>query len=101
MALGVTFVALPAIVTGEVDVIPAERGDGCDEGVIDWPVPAQSGDRALEVDGVPEYDGGGHQIEAAGPASLIFKRPTSDFAEAVKEDGAREGGARLAFVESG
>ncbi len=38
---------LPAIVAGEVDVIPAERGDGRDEGIIDLPFPAQSVDRAL------------------------------------------------------
>jgi hypothetical protein len=74
LALGDPFVALPAIVAREVDVIPAERGDGRDEGVVDWPVPAQSGDRAFEVDGVPEHDGGGNQIEAAGPVALIFKR---------------------------
>ena len=64
-------------------------------------VPAQSGDRAFEVDGVPEHDGRGNQIEAAGPVALIFKRPISDLAEAMKKDGAREGVSRLAFVESG
>jgi integrase len=46
-------------------------------------------------------DGRGNQIEAAGPVALIFKRPISDLAEAMKKDGAREGVSRLAFVESG
>jgi hypothetical protein len=91
LALGDPFVALPAIVAGEVDVIPAERGDGRDEGIVDLLVPAQSGDRAFEADGVPEHDGRGDQIEAAGPVALIFKRPITDLTEAVKEDRTREG----------
>ena len=45
-------------------------------------VPARSGDRAFEVDGVPEHDGRGNQIEAAGPVALIFKRPISDLTTA-------------------
>jgi hypothetical protein len=102
LALGNPFVALPAIIAREVDVIPSERGDGREEeGTVDWPVPAQSGDRAFEIDGVPEHDGRGNQIEAAGPVALIFKRPIPDLAEAVKQDGASEGVARIAFVESG
>jgi hypothetical protein len=40
-------------------------------------VPAQSGDRACEIDGVPEHDGRGDQIDA-GPVALIFKRPISE-----------------------
>jgi hypothetical protein len=100
LAFGDPFVALPAIVAREVvDVIPAQRGDGRDEGVVDWPVPAQSGDRAFEVDGVPEDDGGGDQIEAAGPVALIFKRPIADLAEAVKKDGARVGVEKFPFLE--
>jgi hypothetical protein len=71
LALGDPFVALPAIIAGQVDVIPSERGDGREEGILDWLVPAQSGDRAFEIDGVPEHDSGGDQIEAAGPVALI------------------------------
>jgi hypothetical protein len=85
LALGEPFVALRAIVAREVDVIPAERGDGRDEGIVDLLVPAQSGDRAFEIDGVPEHDRSGDQIEAAGPVALIFKRSIPDLAEAVND----------------
>ena len=66
-------------------MIPAERGDGRDEGIVDLLVPAQSGDRAFEIDGVPEHDRSGDQIEAPGPVALIFKRSIPDLAEAVND----------------
>ena len=72
-------------------MIPSERSDGRNQGIVDWPVAAQSGDRAFEIDGVSEHDGSGNQIEAAGPVALIFKRPITDLTEAVKEDRTREG----------
>jgi hypothetical protein len=41
LALGDPFVALPAIIAREVDVLPAERGEGRDQGFVDL-LPAQN-----------------------------------------------------------
>jgi len=57
LALGDPFVALPPVIAGEVHMIPTQRGDIRESGIVDLTVPAQSGDRAFEIDGVPEHDG--------------------------------------------
>jgi hypothetical protein len=72
--LGDPFVALPPVIAGEVDVIPAQRGNVREEGIVDLPVPPKGGDRAFEIDGVPEHDGRGDQIESAGPDCVDFRR---------------------------
>lgn len=46
---------------------------------------AQRVDGAGEIDGVPENDGGDHEIEAGSPVALVFESPIRDFAEPMKE----------------
>ena len=58
-------------------------------------------DGATEIDGVPEDNGGDGEIEAGGAVALVFEGPVADFAEAMKEHGARQRVPRFAFVEAG
>lgn len=48
------------------------------------------GDGAIEVDGVPQDDGRGQQIEATCPAGLGFSGSIAQFTEAVMKDRARD-----------
>ena len=43
---------------------------------------------SFQVDGVPQDDGGHHQVESAGPVVLILKAPIPHFSQAVEEHGA-------------
>src|SRR5215218_211259 len=61
----------PEVVAGEVDVLPAERRDVCEQRVgYLLATAAQDIERAAEVDCVPERDGGGDEGEAAGAVLL-------------------------------
>ncbi len=83
-------------------MLPAERSDVGEKLVgNDFAARTQFVDGAGEIDGVPENDGGDGEIEAGGAIALIFESPVADFAEAVKEHGAREGIACFALVEPG
>ena len=67
----------------------------------DFATRAQFVDGATEIDGIPEDDGGDGEIETGGAVALILEGPIADFAEAVKEYGARERIARLTLIETG
>jgi hypothetical protein len=56
---------------------------------------------AAEINDVPKDDGGDGEIEARGAVALVFASPIADFPEAMEEDGASDGIARLALVEAG
>ena len=56
------------------------------------------GDGAIEVDGVPQDDGRGQQIEATCPAGLGFSGSIAQFTEAVMKDRAREIVAAFSLV---
>ena len=60
---------------------------------------AQSGDRAVQIEGVPQDDGGDEEVEAGSAMLLVFEGAVADFAETMQEDGARQAVARLALVE--
>src|SRR6516164_4662273 len=81
-------------------MLPSER---CDMGKKlagnDFAARAQPVDGKSEIDGVPKDDGGDGEIETGGAVALVFESPVTDFAEAMKEHGAREGVARFALVE--
>ena len=42
--------------------------------------------RALQVDCVPEHDGGDHEIQAAGAMPLVLVRAIPQFAQPVEKD---------------
>jgi hypothetical protein len=49
----------------------------------------------------PQHDSGRHQVEAAGPVTLLLKTAVADFAQTVEEHGTRQCITRLALVQSG
>jgi len=55
----------------------------------------------FQIDGVPEHDGGCHQIEAGGAIALVFKTAIAQLAEPIEEDGSSQRVAGLALVQSG
>ena len=55
----------------------------------------------LQVNRVPQNNGGGHQVEAAGPVSLLLEAPISNLAEAVKEHRPGQGVSGFTLVKSG
>ena len=59
----------------------------------------QSGDRTVQIAGVPQDDGSDEEVEAGTAVLLVFEGAVADFAETMKEDGARQAVARLALVE--
>ncbi len=94
--------ALPLVVSGQVDVLPAERGEKFEQlRVKGLSVPSQGLGRPLYVHRVPERDGGRDEREAAGPITLLLEAAVPDLTEAAEEDGSGEGVARLTFVEAG
>ena len=52
------------------------------DGVAPFPEHLQS---SLQVDGVPEDDGGHHQVEVVGSEVLVLKAPIPHLPQAVEE----------------
>ena len=60
------------VVAGKVDVLPLEwREVGECLAGYDLAGLADRGNRSLQVDGVPEHDGGDHQIQTTGVMALV------------------------------
>lgn len=55
---------------------------------------------ALQIDGVPQDDGGNQQIEAAGSIALILIGTIADFPESVEEHSPPQRILLVAFIES-
>ena len=83
-------------------MLPAQRRQVLQQCLIDGLVVAtQPMCGPLQVDRVPQHDGGCHQIEAAGSVALLLETAVADFAQTVEEHGAGKCVARLTFVQSG
>ena len=54
----------------------------------------------LQVDRVPQHNGGGHQVEAGGPVVLLLEAPIPDFTETVEEHRPGQGIASLSLVQA-
>ena len=63
------------------------------------PVPANCGDRALQVDRVPEHDGGNHEVQPTCAMALVLVRAIPQFAQPVEEDRPCQGVSRLALIQ--
>jgi hypothetical protein len=51
------------VVSGQVDMLPAEWGQVLQEGIVEWLAVAAYGvGGALEIDGVPQNDGSGETM---------------------------------------
>src|SRR5208282_6656318 len=64
------------------------------------PVLADRGDGALQVDRVPEHDGGDHEVQPTGAMALVLVRAVAQFAQPVEEHRPCQGVSRLALIES-
>jgi hypothetical protein len=60
---------------------------------------AQGSDRAAQIAGVPQDDGGDEEIEAGSAVLLVLVGAVADFAQPMNEDGTRQAIACLALVE--
>jgi hypothetical protein len=60
---------------------------------------AQAAQTHLEMDRIPAHAGGQQQIQGRGGIELILVGPITDFPLAAKEEVARQGVKRLAFIE--
>ncbi len=81
-------------------MIPAERGEVSEQGVVHRsPLPERI-HGTLEIDRIPERDGGDHEIQTAGAIPLVLIGAIPNFAEAMKEYGPRERVTRLSFVQA-
>ena len=80
--------AAPQVIAGQIDVLPAERRQVLQQGVIDGMAVATHRVRCtLQINRIPQNDGRRHQVEAAGPVALLLKTAVANFAQAVEEHG--------------
>lgn len=89
---------LPDVVAGDIHVLPAERRQGGKVVRTDPFAPGTKGiDRAPEIDGVPQDDGSGDEVERRRAPGLVLERAIAEAAETVDADRAGERVARLAL----
>jgi hypothetical protein len=70
---------LPDVVAIEDDVLPAERGNVGEQLIgRSFGLGPKLGDGVVEVDGVPEDDGGDREVEAGGTVALVFEGAVPD-----------------------
>jgi len=75
----------PVIVAGEIDVLPAEwREMHQVVGLRRHALAPQVIDRALQVHGIPQNDGGHDEIQATRTVALVFIGSVADFAETIE-----------------
>lgn len=61
------------IIPGQVDMLPLERPEVRQRLIRDGlPALAERRDRPLQGDGVPEHDGGDHQVQPTRPVPLVL-----------------------------
>ena len=93
---------IPGIDAGEIDVLPAERGDMFEQGIGDISSAlAQMGDRTAEIDGIPVDDCADDEIETGCPEGLALEGSIADFPALVEEDRTLELMRRFPLVEAG
>ena len=63
------------------------------------PVPANRDDRALQIDRVPEHDGGNHEVQPTCAMPLVLVRAIPQFAQPVEEHRPCQGVSRLALIQ--
>ena len=83
-------------------MLPAQWRQILQQAIIDWFAGlAQRLCCPVEIDGVPQNDSGGHQIESAGSITLLLESAVADFAKPVEEHGPGQRVPRLTLVQPG
>ena len=60
----------------------------------------QTSNRAFQVNCVPKNDGSHHQVEAAGPMTLVLEAAIAHFAQTVEEHSLGQRVLCLAFIQT-
>jgi hypothetical protein len=89
-------VGVPAVVSGQGQMLPAERRHVAHH----LGAKAELGSRDLEVAGVPEDHGGDEEIQAGRPVDLVFEVAVAHFAKLAEEQSPGERIAGLTLVQS-
>jgi hypothetical protein len=63
-------------------------------------MPAQRGNSAFKVDGIPMDDGSDNEVETTRPIALILETTVTQVALPVEEHGAGKSVSGFAFIES-
>ena len=94
--------AAPQVVSGQVDVLPTQRRQVLQQVRIhEMALVARERTRgAVEIDRVPQHDGGRYEVQPAGSIALLLEAAVADLTKAPKEHRARQRIARLAFVQA-
>ena len=70
-------------------MLPAERGNVGEQLIgRSFGLGAKLGDGVVEVDGVPEDDGGDREVEAGGTVALVFEGAVPDLPVTMDKQGA-------------
>src|SRR3954454_13404751 len=92
----------PQVITGEVDVLPAERREMGEQRIRHRLATTMQGVlRTAEIDGVPQGDGGRDQGQATGTVLLGLSGAVARAAEQMEAHGTGERFTALAFVQLG
>jgi hypothetical protein len=89
-AFGDSLVDVPCVVTGQVEMLPSERGGVLEMRRIQLSCLGQLLRCTFKIDGVPKGDRSDDQVEAAGSVALVLEGPVADLAEAIEEHGTSE-----------
>jgi hypothetical protein len=93
-------IRVPEIIAGEIDVLPAERGEVGEERFgHHLAAVAQRVERAVQVHAVPERDSGSDEGQPAGAVLLRLDGAIAQAAEPVEADGAGERVAGLSLIQ--
>ena len=77
---------VPDVVSGQVDVLPSERGEVLEEGGVRRIVASHGiGDGVLQAGGVPQHDGGRDEVEGAGAMGLGLQGSVAQASGSVEE----------------
>lgn len=94
-------VCAPPVVSGEADVVPAQRPDMSEQFV--WHVDAAASKRfggGSQIDSVPEDDGGDDEVAPGGSMLLVVVGAIVHLAQPVQEHGPGEVVAGLALIQA-
>jgi hypothetical protein len=89
----------PDVISGQVDVLPAERGQMSQQIIRDIFFLAQGGDGAFQIPRVPQNDGSDEKIVAGDTMLLVFIGAVADLSEPMDEDRPSRAVAGLALIK--
>ena len=80
----------PDVIAGEIDVLPAKRGEMGEEVIGNVLDLAHGGDRAVQIAGIPQDNRRDEEVQTGSPMLLIFVSAGANFPEPMNEDSPRQ-----------